>query len=66
MAYASGVIDRYPRYVETCQQTIDKPVTNWTAGDRPKRVALRPARSGGIIGAGVIDGTVWNLQGHPK
>lgn len=63
VAYAGGVISSYPGFLDTCQIAINYLVDQFTDCERVKRVTLRHANKGGIIGAGVLAGTVWNLPG---
>lgn len=59
VAYAGGVLEFYPGYRQTCQETIDKLVRTLTSAGR--RVIMAEAVHGGIIGAGVLAGTVYHL-----
>ncbi|KAF2829250.1 actin-like ATPase domain-containing protein [Ophiobolus disseminans] len=56
IAYAGGTISQYPRWLETCQTWIDILVQNGSEANASKRVVLREALDGGIIGAGVLAG----------
>lgn len=56
IAYAGGTISQYPKWLLTCQQWIDTLVEEGSAANRSKRVTLREALDGGIIGAGVLAG----------
>ena len=56
IAYAGGTISQYPRWLETCQTWIDALVENGSKANASKRVVLREALDGGIIGAGVLAG----------
>ncbi|KAF2750332.1 actin-like ATPase domain-containing protein [Sporormia fimetaria CBS 119925] len=55
IAYAGGTISQYPEWKDTCQKWIDKLVAHgpWNKG---KKVVLREALDGGIVGAGVLAG----------
>ena len=63
VAYAGGVISAYPGFLDTCQASINYLVEQLTDRQRVERVTLRHAEKGGIIGAGCLAGTVWNLAG---
>ncbi|EEH06812.1 hexokinase [Histoplasma capsulatum G186AR] len=56
VAYTGGIIQRYPRFKETCQQFIDRLVIWDGPQESGKSVFLREASDGGIIGAGVLAG----------
>lgn len=58
VAYTGGIIQHYPNFKETCQRYIDKLVMRGGPQDGGKSVFLREASDGGIIGAGVLAGTV--------
>jgi len=58
VAYTGGIIQQYPHYKETCQRFIDRLVMRGGPQDSGKSVFLREASEGGIIGAGVLAGTV--------
>lgn len=60
VAYTGSTIEKYPGFLETVQRQIDALVDCMTK-DRCKRVTLREAVDGGIIGAGVLAATVWAL-----
>lgn len=61
IAFAGGVITSCPEYLSTMQQTIDDLVRKLARADRHQRVILRDANNGGLLGAGVLAGTVWHL-----
>jgi hexokinase len=56
IAYAGGTISQYPQWLETCQHWIDTLVEEASQANASKRVVLREALDGGIIGAGVLAG----------
>lgn len=56
IAYAGGTISQYPQWLETCQHWIDKLVKAGSVANASKKVVLREALDGGIIGAGVLAG----------
>lgn len=62
IAYAGGTISQYPRWLSTCQAYIDKLVDSVTSGKSSKRVVLREALDGGIIGAGVLAGMAGEIR----
>ena len=56
IAYTGGTISQYPKWLLSCQQWIDDLVEEGSVKNRSKRVTLREALDGGIIGAGVLAG----------
>jgi hexokinase len=56
IAYAGGTISQYPRWLETCQFWINKLVKQASKANASKKVVLKEALDGGIIGAGVLAG----------
>lgn len=58
VAYTGGIIQHYPNFKETCQRYIDRLVMRGGPQESGKSVFLREASDGGIIGAGVLAGTV--------
>ncbi|KAF2688228.1 actin-like ATPase domain-containing protein [Lentithecium fluviatile CBS 122367] len=56
IAYAGGTISQYPEWLDTCQKWIDILVTMGSPTNASKRVVLKEALDGGIIGAGVLAG----------
>ncbi|KAF1993696.1 hexokinase family protein-like protein [Amniculicola lignicola CBS 123094] len=56
IAYAGGTISQYPKWLCTCQKWINTLVTKGSAANASKRVVLKEALDGGIIGAGVLAG----------
>jgi hexokinase len=56
IAYAGGTISQYPMWLETCQKWINTLVTAGSTANASKRVVLKEALDGGIIGAGVLAG----------
>jgi len=56
IAFAGGTISQYPEWLETCQRWIDILVTKASPANVTKRVVLKEALDGGIIGAGVLAG----------
>ncbi|KAF1955860.1 actin-like ATPase domain-containing protein [Byssothecium circinans] len=56
IAYAGGTISQYPNWLETCQHWIDVLVKAGSKSNAGKKVVLREALDGGIIGAGVLAG----------
>ena len=57
IAYTGSTISHYPEWLVTCQRWIDALVASGSPANRSKRVVLREAVDGGIIGAGVLVGT---------
>lgn len=51
IAYAGGTISQYPHWLSTCQRWIDALVTRASPQNRGKKVVLREALDGGIVGA---------------
>ncbi|KAI9821767.1 MAG: hypothetical protein M1827_002348 [Pycnora praestabilis] len=58
IAYTGGTITQYPGYLETCQNSLDKIQRRQCHGLPSKSVILREAADGGIIGAGVLAGSI--------
>lgn len=58
VAYSGGVIQHYPQYSEACQRYLDRLVMRGGPQVGGKSVLLRPANDGGIVGVGVLAGTV--------
>jgi hexokinase len=56
IAFAGGTISQYPKWLETCQTWIDTLVSQGSPTNASKKVVLREALDGGIIGAGVLAG----------
>jgi len=56
IAYAGGTISQYPEWLVSCQRWIDLLVAKGSASNSSKRVVLKEALDGGIIGAGVLAG----------
>ncbi|KAL5117924.1 hypothetical protein ACEQ8H_004243 [Pleosporales sp. CAS-2024a] len=61
IAYAGGTISQYPQWLETCQKWIDVLVTEGSRANAGKRVVLREALDGGILGAGVLAGVAGEI-----
>jgi hexokinase len=61
IAYAGGTISQYPEWLESCQKWIDTLVTKASPANASKRVVLKEALDGGIIGAGVLAGMIDNI-----
>lgn len=61
VAFAGGVITSYPGFMKTCHDTIDSLIDTLTRTEHVKKVVLRDANDGGLVGAGILAGTVWNL-----
>ena len=58
VASTGGVMTHYPAYQETCQNFIEAILQHEGGRAAQQRVVLRQALDGGIIGAGVLAGTV--------
>lgn len=58
VAVSGGVIQHYPKYKETVQRYIDLLLIRGGPQDGGKSIFLREASDGGIIGVGVLAGTV--------
>ncbi|KAK2733108.1 hypothetical protein FQN57_002300 [Myotisia sp. PD_48] len=58
VAFSGGVIQHYPQYKENCQRYIDRLVMQGGPQHGGKSVLLREASDGGIVGVGVLAGTV--------
>ena len=61
VAFTGGVISQFPHYNQDCQRAIDYIVAQVSHSDIQQRVILREVLNGGVIGAGILAGTVWNL-----
>ncbi|KAI9728221.1 MAG: hypothetical protein M1828_004682 [Chrysothrix sp. TS-e1954] len=60
IAYAGGVIEQYPGYLEMCESTTQHIVAQLAADQA--RVKFCETKDGGIVGAGVLAGMVWNQK----
>lgn len=60
VAYTGGLITLYPGFKEETQRQVDQVLGREGYRNRHKKVVLREASDGGIIGAGVLAGTVLN------
>ena len=58
VAYCGGLICLYPGYRKQIRGVIDGLLESIIA-ERDTVVTLREASAGGVIGAGVLAGTVW-------
>ncbi|KAF2265731.1 actin-like ATPase domain-containing protein [Lojkania enalia] len=58
IAYAGGTISQYPQWLTTCQRWVCTLVAEGSPENRSKRVVLKEALDGGIIGAGVLAGMI--------
>lgn len=58
VAYTGGLITLYPGFKEETQRQVDQLLGRESYRNRDKKVVLREASDGGIIGAGVLAGTV--------
>lgn len=58
VAYTGSLISLYPGFKEETQRQIDRILQRESYLNRDKKVVLREASDGGIIGAGVLAGTV--------
>lgn len=61
VAYTGGVISQYPNYLQSCQDAIDGLLSAFTGEQTKPQILLQEVQNGGVIGAGVLAGTVWNL-----
>ena len=61
VAYTGGVISQYPGYLESCQDAIGRLLSDLAPDQSKQHVTLKEVQNGGVIGAGVLAGTVWNL-----
>lgn len=62
VACTGGLIFQYPGFFLNCQNNIDDLVGELNIKNGVRRVKLQEAADGGIIGAGVLAGTVWQLH----
>lgn len=58
VAYCGGVIQNYPRYKENLQRHIDRLLVHGGPQQGGKSILLREVSDGGIIGVGVLAGSV--------
>ncbi|QGA21774.1 hypothetical protein EYB26_009485 [Talaromyces marneffei] len=58
VAYCGGVIQNYPRYKENLQRHIDRLLLHGGPQQGGKSILLREVSDGGIIGVGVLAGSV--------
>ena len=61
VAFTGGVIGQFPHYLEDCQQAIDYVAKALSHPQAVQNIVLREVHYGGVIGAGVLAGTVINL-----
>ncbi|KUJ16226.1 actin-like ATPase domain-containing protein [Mollisia scopiformis] len=62
IGYTGGCIVHFQDYLEDCQNFLDGIMTaEFGDGEEVPRVALRPCHNGGIIGAGILAGTVQSV-----
>lgn len=61
VAVSGGVFQHYPNYKETVQRYIDHLLIRGGPQDGGKSIFLREASDGGIIGVGVVAGTVTGM-----
>ena len=61
VAFTGGVISQFPHYLEECQLAVKKIAQSLCHPQMKQRVVLTEVLNGGVIGAGVLAGTVWNL-----
>lgn len=62
VAYTGGVISQYPGYIESCQDAIDNLLSDLSSNQDRQQIMLQEVQNGGVIGAGVLAGTVWGLS----
>ncbi|PGH27413.1 hypothetical protein AJ80_00891 [Polytolypa hystricis UAMH7299] len=58
IAFSGGVIQHYPGYKETVQRYVDRLIMRGGPQEGGKSIFLREASDGGIVGVGVLAGTV--------
>lgn len=58
VAVSGGVIQHYPHYKQTVQRYIDRLIISAGPQSEGKSIFLREASDGGIIGVGVLAGTI--------
>jgi len=63
VAYTGSLIEKYPGFLDSCQKWIDDLVKNGSKDNSSKRVTLREATDGGIIGAAVLAGVALSKGG---
>ena len=66
VAYTGGVIAQFPGYLEDVTRAIKNLVQRLSHPQVKQTVELAEVLNGGIIGAGVMAGTVWNIPQHRR
>ncbi|KAL9052973.1 MAG: hypothetical protein Q9162_005091 [Coniocarpon cinnabarinum] len=66
VAYTGGVIAQFPHYLEDITRAITALATKLSHPDLKQTIELSEVRNGGVIGAGVMAGTVWNIPKHRR
>ena len=61
VGYTGGCIDHFQDYLKECQEFLDEVVVEEFGKEKKLRVVLEPCHDGGIIGAGVLAGTVESM-----
>lgn len=64
VGYTGGCIVHFQDYLQDCQRFLDQIMECEFGGDGRQRVLLWPCHNGGIIGAGILAGTVHNRVHH--
>jgi len=62
VAYTGSTIAKYPGFLHDVQTYVDELISLLAINAQSNRVIFREAKDGGIIGAGVLAATVWNLD----
>ncbi|RDL30713.1 Phosphotransferase [Venustampulla echinocandica] len=62
VGYTGGCIVHFQDYLEDCQRFLDVIMDVEFAGSKVPRVLLTPCHDGGIIGAGILAGTVMGIM----
>lgn len=62
VGYTGGCIDHFQDYLEECQGYLDEVVVRGFEREGRLRVVLEPCHDGGIIGAGILAGTVEGMK----
>ena len=61
VAYTGGVIAQFPHYLEDITRAIQGLAAELSHPKMKQRIELSEVLNGGVIGAGVMAGTVWNI-----
>jgi len=60
VAYTGSTIGKYPGFLESVQSRINQLMPEMVGESQSKKIVLREAQNGGIVGAAVLAATVWD------